>query len=266
MNSSISALTAHGATLGYGQRVIARDVSLDIPEGRITAIIGPNACGKSTLLRGFARLLTPTQGHISLGGRRLDSMASRSIARELALLPQESTAPPGIRVRDLVARGRYPHQSFLSQASATDRDAIAWAMEVVGIAALAKSQVNELSGGQRQRVWIAMILAQDTRILLLDEPTTYLDLAHQIELLDLVTQLNREHGRTVVTVLHDLNQAARYADHLVVMKGGAVVTTGGPHEVLTAALVESVFGVPCRVIDDPESHTPLVIPRATPRY
>lgn len=256
------ALAAADVTLAYEQRVIARDVSLRIPEGTVTAIIGPNACGKSTLLRGFARQLAPRGGHFELRGRQLEEIRSRQVARELAFLPQESTAPPGILVRDLVARGRYPHQTFLAQASPADLEAVGRALRTVGLEAAANHPVDQLSGGQRQRAWIAMILAQDTPLLLLDEPTTFLDLTHQIELLDLTARLNRDHARTVVMVLHDLNQAARYADALVVMKDGRIVAHGSPHDVLDAALVEEVFGVPCRVIPDPETGSPLVIPRA----
>lgn len=255
-------LAARDVRLGYRDRIVADGVDVEIPRGRVTAIIGPNGCGKSTLLRAFGRLLTPRRGRIELDGRDLATIPSREIARRLAILPQEARAPEGLRVRDLIARGRYPHQSFLAQASDADRAAIGRAIATVGLEELAEREVGELSGGQRQRVWIAMTLAQETELLLLDEPTTFLDLAHQIEVLGLVDRLHRDLGRTVVLVLHDLGQAARYADHVIVMRDGAVVTAGAPSEVIDADLVEEVFDVPCRVIPDPETGTPLVVPRA----
>lgn len=256
------ALAARRATLGYGDRVISTDLDLELAGGEVTAIIGPNGCGKSTLLRALGRLLRPRSGRIELGGRDLAAIPAREAAREIAFLTQDAAAPAGIRVRELVARGRYPHQTFLSQASDADLAAIAWALEIVGLEELAERPVDELSGGQRQRVRIAMTLAQRTPLLLLDEPTTYLDLAHQIELMDLLAVLNRDHGRTIVAVLHDLGQAARYADRLVVMRQGRIVATGAPSEVLDADLIGDVFGLRCRVIPDPETGTPLVIPLA----
>ena len=226
----------------------------------ITAIVGPNACGKSTLLRVLSRLLTPSAGQVVLDGRAIASYPSRHVARRLALLPQSSIAPDGITVTDLVGRGRFPYQSALRQGSRDDEQAVNEAIAITGIADLADRLVDELSGGQRQRVWVAMVLAQQTPLMLLDEPTTFLDIAHQLEVLELLAELNRNKGRTVVAVLHDLNQAARYASRVVAMRDGAIVTPGTPHEVLTAPMVERIFDLPCRVIDDPVTGTPLIVP------
>lgn len=253
-------LQADALTLRYEQRTISSNLSLSIPDGAFTVIVGPNACGKSTLLRALARLLAPAAGQVLLDQRPIGEFPAREVARQLGLLPQSATAPDGITVADLVARGRYPHQSFLRQWSKADEQAVQQAMAATGVAELAERPLNELSGGQRQRVWIAMVLAQQTPILLLDEPTTYLDIAHQIELLDLLADLNRQ-GRTVVAVLHDLNQACRYATHLVAMKDGAIVASGAPAQIFTEALVEQVFGLASLIIDDPVTGTPLLVPR-----
>jgi len=259
-------LAADAVTLAYDRRVVAEDLTVDIPDGAFTAIIGPNACGKSTLLRALARLLTPRHGTVLLDGRDIHAQPAKDVARRLGLLPQSAVAPDGITVAELVGRGRYPHQSLLRQWSAEDEEAVGAAMSATGVTALANALVDELSGGQRQRVWVAMALAQDTDLLLLDEPTTFLDIAHQIELLDLFRELNRGQGRTLVAVLHDLNQAARYADHLIAMRDGRIVARGRPVDVITTELVREVFGLDCRIIDDPESHTPLVVPTmARPR-
>ncbi|MCP9623508.1 ABC transporter ATP-binding protein [Nocardia otitidiscaviarum] len=255
-------LRADRVRLGYGGRVISDGLSVDIPDGTFTVIIGPNACGKSTLLRALARLLKPEDGAVLLDGKAIASYPAKEVARRIGLLPQTSTAPDGIRVADLVARGRYPHQSLLRQWSQADAEAVAAAMAATGVAELSARPVDELSGGQRQRVWIAMVLAQDTPVILLDEPTTYLDIAHQIHLLDLCRALNRESDRTVVAVLHDLNHAFRYADHLIAMRDGRVVAAGPPGEIVTAELVREVFSLGCRVIDDPETGAPLVVPLA----
>lgn len=255
-------LTAQNVTLGYDQRVIAENLSVEIPDHSFTVIVGPNACGKSTLLRALARMLRPTAGQVLLDGRAITSTPAKQVARTLGLLPQSSVAPDGITVADLVARGRYPHQGLLRQWSARDERIVLESMASTGVAELADRAVDELSGGQRQRVWIAMALAQQTPLLLLDEPTTYLDIQHQLEVLDLCAQLHEEQGRTLVAVLHDLNQAARYATHLIALRGGVVVAEGPPAQVVTARLVEEVFGVACRVIDDPETGTPLVVPAA----
>ncbi|KIF06698.1 ABC transporter [Streptomyces sp. RSD-27] len=255
-------LTAQNVTLGYDQRVIAENLSVEIPDHSFTVIVGPNACGKSTLLRALSRMLKPSAGQVLLDGRAITSTPAKQVARTLGLLPQSSVAPDGITVADLVARGRYPHQGLLRQWSPQDERIVLESMASTGVAELADRAVDELSGGQRQRVWIAMALAQQTPLLLLDEPTTYLDIQHQLEVLDLCAELHEERGRTLVAVLHDLNQAARYATHLIALRGGVVVAEGPPAEVVTAELVEEVFGVRCRVIEDPETGTPLVVPAA----
>ncbi|MFI9204592.1 ABC transporter ATP-binding protein [Streptomyces sp. NPDC053048] len=254
-------LAAHGLTLGYGNTVIVDGVDLTLPGGAVTAVVGPNACGKSTLLRGLARLLAPAKGTVTLDGADIHRMSARALARRMGLLPQQAIAPEGITVEALVRLGRYPHQRMLTPWSAADQAAVEEALARTGTEALRDRAVDELSGGQRQRAWIALALAQDTPLLLLDEPTTFLDLRHQLDVLDLVEELNTEAGRTVVMVLHDLGQAARYAGHLVVMRDGRPAAAGPPAEVLTAELVEEVFRVRCRVVPDPETGTPLVVPR-----
>jgi iron complex transport system ATP-binding protein len=252
-------LHARAVTLRYDEQTISSGLTITLPDGAFTVIVGPNACGKSTLLRAMARLLKPSTGDVILDGRDIADFPTREIARRLGLLPQSAVAPSGITVADLVARGRYPHQSFFRQWSKADEAAVAAAIQATRITELSDRPVDELSGGQRQRVWIAMILAQETPILLLDEPTTFLDIAHQIELLDLLTDLNAA-GRTVVAVLHDLNHACRYATHLVAMREGMILAEGHPSDVVTEKLVETVFGLQCTVIDDPVSHTPLIVP------
>ncbi len=253
-------LQARDITIGYDKRIISESLSVEIPDGAFTVIVGPNACGKSTLLRALSRLLTPTSGSVLLDGKAITSYPAKEVARRLGLLPQSSIAPDGIRVADLVARGRYPHQRLIRQWSKADETAVVAAMESTGVTELSGRLVDELSGGQRQRVWVAMVLAQETPLMLLDEPTTFLDIAYQIDLLELCADLNRTKGRTLVAVLHDLNHACRYADHIIAMKDGQIVAQGPPADIITADLVEDVFGMPCRIIDDPESLTPLVIP------
>jgi len=257
----VAPLRAESITLGYENKTISTDLSLVIPEQKFTAIIGPNGCGKSTLLRGLARLIKPTQGTILLNGTDLLTLPSRAIALQLGLLPQSATAPDGITVYDLVARGRFPHQTMLRQWSDSDATAVTQAMAATGVETLATQLVDELSGGQRQRVWIAMALAQDTSILLLDEPTTFLDIAHQVDLLSLLHGLTKNGDRTLVAVLHELNLAARYADQLVVMCGGEIYAIGKPAEVITEQMMQEVFGLQCRIMPDPETGTPLTIPR-----
>ncbi|MER5863120.1 ABC transporter ATP-binding protein [Kitasatospora sp. NPDC002040] len=253
-------LRAEGLTLSYDRRTVAESLGLTIPDHSFTVIIGPNACGKSTLLKALARMIRPTAGTVYLDGAAIASYRSREVARRLGLLPQSSSAPNGITVGDLVARGRYPHQRFLRQWSTEDEQAVAEAMRQTGVLELADRPVDDLSGGQRQRVWLAMVLAQQTSILLLDEPTTFLDISHQFDVLDLCADLHEQRGHTVVAVLHDLNQACRYATHLVVMRaGGEIVAEGAPAAVVTAELVEDVFGLACRVVEDPESGTPMVV-------
>ncbi|MEU8466217.1 ABC transporter ATP-binding protein [Streptomyces sp. NPDC029003] len=261
-STPVQRLTARNVTLGYDQRVIAENLSVEIPDHSFTVIVGPNACGKSTLLRALSRMLKPSGGRVLLDGQAISSLPAKKVARTLGLLPQSSIAPDGITVADLVSRGRYPHQGLLRQWSQEDERIVAESMAATGVAELADRAVDELSGGQRQRVWIAMALAQQTPLLLLDEPTTYLDIQHQLDVLDLCAELHENQGRTLVAVLHDLNHAARYATHLIALRGGVVVAEGPPAEVVTAELVEEVFGVRCQVIDDPETGTPLVVPAA----
>ena len=254
-------LRATDLSLSYDGDRIVEGLDLEIPSGDITVIVGPNACGKSTLLRGLARLMRPDAGLVTLGERDIHSINSKQLATWVGLLPQQPIAPEGITVADLVGRGRYPHQGLFGQWTAADDAAVTHALTVTDTLDLSARRVEELSGGQRQRVWIAMALAQDTDILLLDEPTTFLDVAHQIEVLDLLHELNATRGTTVVMVLHDLNLAARYADHIVVMAGGSIVTSGEPRAVITAETVTSAFGLECVVIDDPLYGSPLVVPR-----
>jgi iron complex transport system ATP-binding protein len=254
-------LRAEDLALGYGSDEVVWDVDLTIPDGQITAVIGANACGKSTLLRGLARLLKPRRGAVYLDGKRIHRMKTLDVAAELGLLPQEPVAPDGITVGDLVGRGRYPHQGWFRHWTGEDEAAVAAALEATGTADLIGRRVQDLSGGQRQRVWVAMALAQETDLLLLDEPTSFLDINHQIELLDLLTDLNRSSGKTIVIVLHDLNLACRYADHIVAMKEGRILAEGRACEIITAETVADVFGLECEVIPDPVSETPLVVPR-----
>lgn len=258
-NQMLAPLQSLSTTLAYDGRVIAKDLSLAVPEGSFTTIIGPNACGKSTLLRAMAGLLRPAAGQIILDGKDIARMAPRDIARRLGLLPQTAIAPEGITVAELVARGRYVHQRLLRQWSNTDAQAVAEAMALTDVGDLAERRVEHLSGGQRQRVWIAMVLAQDTPVILLDEPTTYLDITHQMDVLNLLHALNRA-GRTVVAVLHDLNHAARYASHIVAMKAGQVIAAGAPSDVITAATVFEVFGLQADVLPDPVTGSPMVVP------
>ncbi|MEU5193946.1 ABC transporter ATP-binding protein [Streptomyces scabiei] len=253
-------MRAEGLRLAYDDRIVVDGLDLVVPTGRVTAIVGANACGKSTLLRALARLLTPKAGAVHLDGRAVHTIPARTLARKLGILPQTPVAPEGLTVVDLVGRGRTPHQTWWRQWSRSDEEAVHEALRATGMTDLAHRPVDELSGGQRQRAWIAMAVAQGTPVMLLDEPTTYLDLAHQIDVLDLVTDLNRHRGRTVVMVLHDLNQACRYADHIIAMKGGRIVGEGAPADVITAETVEDVFGLRCVVGEDPVSRTPLVIP------
>ncbi len=257
---SYHSLEAEHLSLAYGAVPVVGDVSLTVPSGRVTTIVGANACGKSTLLRGLARLLRPTGGRVLLDGRSIHDLPTREVATRMGLLPQSPVAPEGLTVVDLVGRGRYPHQGWFRQWSQQDEAAVAAALEATETVGLARRTVDELSGGQRQRVWIAMALAQETDVLLLDEPTTFLDVAHQIDVLDLLVDLNRRRGTTVVAVLHDLNLAARYSDHMVAMKAGEVVACGEPREVVTEGTIGHVFDMRCTVVEDPVAGTPLVIP------
>ncbi|MDQ0642013.1 ABC transporter ATP-binding protein [Microbacterium murale] len=257
-------LAADRISLSYDRSEVISDLSVTIPPGSFTVIIGPNACGKSTLLRGLSRLLTPTRGQVILDGQTIASFPAKEVARRLGLLPQGAIAPDGITVADLVARGRYPHQNLIRQWSDADEQAIREALTATGTAELAPRPVDALSGGQRQRVWVAMVLAQQTDLLLLDEPTTYLDVAHQVDLMELFADLNAQ-GRTIVAVLHDLNHAARYASHVIAMRDGRILAEGTPEEVITSVRVQEVFGLANVVIPDPVTGGPLVVPlRGTP--
>jgi iron complex transport system ATP-binding protein len=255
-----SRLVTDSVTLAYDDRVVVEDLTLHVPGGQVTVIVGANACGKSTLLRAMARLLRPASGQVLLDGRSIHRRSTKEVARLLGLLPQQPVVPDGVTVVDLVGRGRHPHQGVLGRWSAEDERAVTEALELTDTLDLADRPVDELSGGQRQRVWLAMALAQGTDLLLLDEPTTYLDVAHQVEVLDLLTDLNRRSGTTIVMVLHELNLAARYADHLVAMADGRIVAEGPPTEVITEDCVREVFGLRSHVITDPVSGTPLVVP------
>ncbi|MFI8341185.1 ABC transporter ATP-binding protein [Streptomyces sp. NPDC085639] len=254
-----SRLAARGVTVGYGGRAVIDDLHVAIPPRVITTIIGSNGCGKSTLLRTLSRLLRPTSGTVVLDGEDIGRLRTREVAKKLGLLPQAPVAPEGLTVADLVARGRHPHQSWLRQWSSDDADVVARALAMTGVSDLADRPVDALSGGQRQRVWISMTLAQGTDLLLLDEPTTYLDLAHAIDVLDLVDDLH-ESGCTVVLVLHDLNLATRYSDNLIVMKAGSILAQGHPRDVITAELLYEAFGLRAKVIDDPVGDRPLIVP------
>jgi iron complex transport system ATP-binding protein len=247
-------------SFAYGRREVLRGLDCAFPDEQITAIVGANASGKSTMLRAMARLVKPQAGSVLLDGADIATLPTRDVARRVGFLPQSPVAPEGLTVGDLVSRGRYPHQRLGRPQSAHDRERIAWALDATGTTDLRDRPLDQLSGGQRQRVWIAMVLAQDTGVLLLDEPTTYLDLAHQLEVLDLLAELNERDGRTIVLVLHDLNQACRYAHHLVAMRDGKVYAAGPPREIVDAELVHAVLGLRAQILDDPVSGAPLCIP------
>jgi iron-siderophore transport system ATP-binding protein len=246
---------------GYDSKVIVNDISLTVPDGKISVIIGANACGKSTLLKTMARLLKPISGEITLDDKPIGKIPPKQLARVVGLLPQTPIVPEGITVADLVGRGRFPHQKVLSGWSKEDYDAVAQAMEIMKITELANHNIDELSGGQRQRVWIAMALAQQTDILFLDEPTTFLDITYQVEILDLLTDLNQKHNTTIVMVLHDINLSARYADYIFAMREGQLVAEGIPSKIITSDIIKNIYGLDSVVMEDPVSHTPLIIPK-----
>ncbi|OLO05428.1 MULTISPECIES: ABC transporter ATP-binding protein [Salinicola] len=258
----MTTIAAHELSLGYQRQKILHELSLVLPEGRVSVLVGSNGCGKSTLLKALARLLTPWQGNVILEGYDIQQQPTKAVARLLSLLPQHPVAPEGITVRQLVRLGRHPHQGWLAQWSEQDERKVEEALTRTELNAFAERRVETLSGGQRQRAWIAMAVAQDTPLMLLDEPTSFLDLAHQMEVLELLASLNRESGKTIVMVLHDLNLACRYADHIVAMREGRILAQGTPHEVITRERVKEIFHLDCQVIDDPYFHTPLCIPFA----
>jgi iron complex transport system ATP-binding protein len=260
----MASLEAKGLTLGYDRQPVISGLDLTIPAGRLSAIVGANASGKSTLLRGLGRLLKPNQGSVLLDGASIFALSTKEVARRMGILPQGPVAPQGLTIFELVAQGRYPHQSWLRQWSEQDEEAVARALQATELTNLASRLVESLSGGQRQRAWIAMALAQETEVMLLDEPTTFLDIAHQVELLELLSELNRNEGRTMVMVLHDLNQAARYADHLIAIKEGRVYAEGPPREVITEPVVQAVFGIACLIVPDPVAGTPMCVPVGRP--
>ncbi|MBW4619655.1 MAG: ABC transporter ATP-binding protein [Cyanosarcina radialis HA8281-LM2] len=252
-------LSARNLSLAYDNTTIIRELSLEIPSGQITALVGANGCGKSTLLRGLARLLKPRGGAVYLNSSSILQMSTKEVARQLGILPQAPVAPEGLTVKDLVAQGRYPYQNWLQQWSPRDEKIVQQALSITHLQEMSERSLDTLSGGQRQRAWIAMALAQDTEILLLDEPTTFLDLAHQVEVLDLLYELN-DRGRTIVMVLHDLNQACRYADYLVAVKDGRIFAAGTPDAVMTEETIQAVFDLECRVVRDPVLGTPMCVP------
>lgn len=254
-------LTAKNIVSGYDGNSIIKGMNLEIPSGKISVIIGGNACGKSTLLKTLARLIQPTKGEVCINDKQIGTMGTKRLAQILGLLPQSPLVPDGIAVSDLVARGRFPHQKFMGGMKSQDYEAVEEALELMGITELANRSVDELSGGQRQRVWIAMALAQQTDILLLDEPTTYLDIAYQIEILDLLTELNLKRKTTIVMVLHDINLSARYADYIFALSKGNLVAKGTPSEVITESLIKEVFGLDCMVVKDPVSDSPFIVPK-----
>ena len=256
----MTAIASRNLTLAYQRQTIIDNLDLELPRGQVSVLIGSNGCGKSTLLKAFARLLKPQSGTVILNGADIQCKPTAAVARELAILPQMPVAPEGISVRQLVALGRYPYQSWMQQWSAEDEAVVARALTRTGLDELAERPVDALSGGQRQRAWIAMTLAQETELVLLDEPTTFLDLAHQIEVLDLLRELNRQEGKTIVMVLHDLNLACRYADHMVAVHQRTAYAQGKPADILSEELVKTVFDLDCRIIPDPFFHTPLCIP------
>ncbi|MEF2244672.1 MULTISPECIES: ABC transporter ATP-binding protein [unclassified Paenibacillus] len=256
----MSIIQANGLTLSYGKKPIFSNLDLLIPKGKTTVFIGSNGCGKSTLLRSLARLLKPQEGAIILDGQQIAKLSSKEIARRLAILPQGPIAPEGLTVQQLVKQGRYPYQSFLQQWSHEDEKMVKKALQVTHMDEFADRSVDSLSGGQRQRAWIAMTLAQNTATILLDEPTTYLDMTHQIEILDLLYDLNQDEHRTIVMVLHDINLACRYAHHIVAVKDGQIYAQGAPELIVNEKLIDDVFDMKCQITQDPIFGTPLCIP------
>lgn len=252
-------LNGQQVTIGYGEHVIVSDLDVEIPDGKVTSIIGPNGCGKSTLLKALSRLLSVKNGEILLDGRNIHTQSTKEIAKKIAILPQSPDVADGLTAGELVSYGRFPHQKGFGRLSTEDKEEIDWALKVTGTYDFKHRAINDLSGGQRQRVWIAMALAQKTDIIFLDEPTTYLDISHQLEILELVQELNREHGTTIVMVLHDINQAIRFSDHLIAMKGGDIVSSGETQEVLTKEILEKVFNIDAELSTDPRTGKPMLV-------
>ena len=261
MNKNQHTFEAKNIVTGYDKKIIIDGIDLSVPSNKVSVIIGSNGCGKSTLLKTMARLIKPLSGDIVIDGKKITTMSSKKLAQILGLLPQSPVVPEGITVWDLVSRGRFPYQNLFSSLNKEDFEAVEEALEIMGISELANRCIDELSGGQRQRVWIAMALAQQTDILLLDEPTTYLDIAYQVEILDLLTDLNRKRGTTIVMVLHDINLSARYADYIFALRKGKLVSQGSPEDIITSELINDVFGLDCEVIKDPVSYSPFIIPK-----
>lgn len=258
MNNHV--LAASNVTAGYDSRAIISGIDLTVPKNKINVIIGANGCGKSTLLKTFSRLIRPYRGQVMLNGKAVSTLPAKQAAKIMGLLPQSPTVPEGIKVTDLVTRGRFPYRRLLKSMTGEDFKAVEEAMDIMGITELADRSVDELSGGQRQRVWIALALAQQTDILLLDEPTTFLDISYQVEILDLLTDLNRRRGTTIIMVLHDINLSARYADYLFAMRDGSLAACGTPHEIITPELIKDIYGLDCIVMEDPVSTSPFIIP------
>ncbi|BGE83187.1 cobalamin/Fe3+-siderophores ABC transporter ATPase [Staphylococcus petrasii] len=252
-------LKAQEVEIGYGDHTIINNLDVEIPDGKVTSIIGPNGCGKSTLLKALSRLLSIKNGEIKLDGENIHTQSTKEIAKKIAILPQTPEVADGLTVGELVSYGRFPHQKGFGRLSAEDKKEIDWALSVTGTSEFRHRSINDLSGGQRQRVWIAMALAQKTDIIFLDEPTTYLDISHQLEILELVQQLNREQGCTIVMVLHDINQAIRFSDHLIAMKNGEILASGSTEEVLTKDILERVFNIDVVLSEDPRTGKPLLV-------
>ncbi|WP_409343822.1 ABC transporter ATP-binding protein [Paenibacillus sp. MBLB4367] len=256
----MSVLYTEQLQIGYEERVIVQNLNLSVPEGKITALIGANGSGKSTILKTMARMLKPSQGTVYLDGRSIQKQSTKEVAKQLAILPQNPTAPEGLTVSELVAYGRFPYQRGFGTLTREDKDIIKWAVDVTGMVEFADRPVDHLSGGQRQRAWIALALAQQTDILFLDEPTTFLDMAHQLEVLKLLEKLNTEQKRTILMVVHDLNHASRYAHHIVAIKKGTVVSEGNPETVMTPEVLREVFGIEADIVSDPRTGAPLCLP------
>lgn len=259
-------LNTEQLSIGYAEAMIVKGLNLSLPTGKITALVGANGSGKSTILKTMARIMKPKSGSVMLDGKSIHNLSTKEVARQLAILPQNPTAPDGLTVAELVGYGRYPHQKGFGTMTPEDRSIIANAIEVTGMSEFHDRPIDRLSGGQRQRAWIAMALAQQTDILFLDEPTTFLDMAHQLEVLQLLQKLNEEEGRTIIMVVHDLNHASRYAQHMVAIKSGNVISEGAPVEVMTPGVLREVFGIEADIVPDPRTGVPLCLPYELAAY